>query len=102
MRDVHALIEKRVSWPIFVQGTAGMPGSNHGTFCAGLVGARHNNGRGGCGAAPESDLMLIACLGDQVGTDTVRDIQAGSVVLINEAGDEQLLELQKPERFPVQ
>ena len=55
---------------IFVQGTAGMPGSNHGTFCAGMVGARHNNGLGGCGAAPECELMLIACLGDQVGTQT--------------------------------
>ncbi|GFJ88388.1 S8 family serine peptidase [Phytohabitans rumicis] len=54
----------------FVQGTAGMPGSNHGTFCAGMVGARHSNGVGGCGAAPESELMLIACLGDQVGTQT--------------------------------
>ena len=56
--------------PVFVQGTGGMPGSNHGTFCAGMVGARHNNGRGGCGAAPECELMLIACLGDQVGTQT--------------------------------
>ena len=51
-------------------GTAGMPDSNHGTFCAGMVGARHNNGRGGCGAAPESDLVLVACMDDQVGTQT--------------------------------
>ncbi|SNS32827.1 Subtilase family protein [Geodermatophilus pulveris] len=55
---------------VFVQGTAGMPGSNHGTFCAGMAGARHNNGRGGCGAAPECGLMVIACLNDQVGTQT--------------------------------
>jgi subtilisin family serine protease len=54
----------------FVQGTAGMPDANHGTFCAGIVGARHNNGRGGCGIAPECELTLIACLGDQVGTQT--------------------------------
>jgi subtilisin family serine protease len=54
----------------FVQGTAGMPGNDHGTFCAGLVGARHNNGLGGCGVAPECELMLIACLDDQVGTQT--------------------------------
>ena len=54
----------------FVQGTTGMPGSSHGTFCAGMVGARHNNGNGGCGAAPGSELMLLACLGDQVGTQT--------------------------------
>jgi thermitase len=54
----------------FTQGTAGMPDNNHGTFCAGIVGARHNNAVGGCGAAPECALMLIACLGDQVGTQT--------------------------------
>jgi hypothetical protein len=52
----------------FTQGTVGIPDSNHGTFCAGMAASRHNNGTGGCGAAPESDLMLIACLGDQVGT----------------------------------
>ncbi len=54
----------------FVQGTNGMPNSNHGTFCAGMAGARQNNQRGGCGAAPESELALVACLGDQVGTQT--------------------------------
>ncbi|MGC5173358.1 S8 family peptidase, partial [Micromonospora sp. DT81.3] len=52
----------------FSQADADMPGSDHGTFCAGMVGARQNNGAGGCGAAPESNLMLVACLGDQVGT----------------------------------
>jgi hypothetical protein len=51
-------------------GTVGMPDSNHGTFCAGMVGARRGNGDGGVGAAPDSELMLIACLGDQVGTQT--------------------------------
>jgi len=54
----------------FAQDTAGMPDSNHGTFCAGIAGARHNNGNGGCGIAPECELTLIACLGDQVGTQT--------------------------------
>ena len=54
----------------FVQGTAGMPDSSHGTFCAGMAGARCNNERGGSGAAPECELMLIAALGDQVGTQT--------------------------------
>lgn len=49
-------------------GTAAMPDSDHGTFCAGMVGARGGNARGGVGAAPLSELMLIACLGDQVGT----------------------------------
>jgi subtilisin family serine protease len=54
----------------FTQGTSGMPDSNHGTFCAGIVGARHNNRNGGCGIAPECELTLIACLGDQVGSQT--------------------------------
>jgi thermitase len=46
----------------------GFPNANHGTFCAGMVGARADNTQGGCGAAPEASLMLIACLNDQVGT----------------------------------
>jgi hypothetical protein len=54
----------------FTRGAAGMPDSNHGTFCAGIVGARHDNGNGGCGIAPECELMLIACLTDQVGSQT--------------------------------
>jgi subtilisin family serine protease len=44
------------------------PDSNHGTFCAGMAAARLNNGQGGCGSAPEADLILIAARGDQVGT----------------------------------
>lgn len=52
----------------FAAGPTDMPGGRHGTFCAGMVGARADNGRGGCGAAPECSLMLIACLPDQVGT----------------------------------
>jgi hypothetical protein len=55
---------------MFTQGTAGIPSGNHGTFCAGMVGARHNNSNGGCGGAPECELMLVAALGDQVGTQT--------------------------------
>jgi thermitase len=54
----------------FTPGTVGLPDGDHGTFCAGMVGARHDNSVGGCGAAPESELMLVACLGDQVGTQT--------------------------------
>ena len=53
--------------PTFTHGTTGMPGSDHGTFCAGMAGARQGNGVGVSGAAPESDLMLLACLNDQVG-----------------------------------
>ena len=53
--------------PNFTTGTAGMPGGDHGTFCAGMVGARQGNGVGVSGAAPECNLMLLACLVDQVG-----------------------------------
>jgi subtilisin family serine protease len=59
----------RGSATAFVAGTSGMPDSDHGTFCAGMVGARAGN-RGGVGAAAECQLMLLACLGDQVGTQT--------------------------------
>lgn len=59
-----------VAGTVFIQGTSGMPDSNHGTFCAGMVGARLNNGAGGTGAAPECSLMLLACLPDQVGSQT--------------------------------
>jgi subtilisin family serine protease len=52
----------------FQQTTANFPDSNHGTFCAGMVAARANNGRGGCGAAPEASLLLIGTLNDQVGS----------------------------------
>ncbi|NYV73700.1 S8 family serine peptidase [Streptomyces sp. UH6] len=55
---------------VFAQDTAGMPDSDHGTFCAGMVGGRLSNPAGGTGAAPECDLMLVACLPDQVGTQT--------------------------------
>jgi len=71
----------------FVQGTAGMPDSNHGTFCAGMVGARRNNGNGGVGAAPDCELILIACLGDQVGTQTtLARAVAYAIDLTNEVG----------------
>lgn len=54
----------------FNLGTQGMPDEDHGTFCAGMVGARRENSAGGVGAAPDCDLVLIACLTDQVGTQT--------------------------------
>lgn len=49
-------------------GAAGFPNGNHGTFCLGMAGARANNARGGCGSAPEADLIAVACLGDQIGS----------------------------------
>jgi thermitase len=44
------------------------PDDSHGTFCLGMAGARRNNGLGGCGSAPEAELMALACARDQVGT----------------------------------
>lgn len=75
----------------------------HGTFCAGMVGARHNNRQDGCGSAPECDLMLLAAQGDQVGTQTTlaravayaadprlevtgEDAQAGADVIVSSLG----------------
>lgn len=52
----------------FPAGGGGFPDESHGTFCMGMAGARMNNNRGGCGVAPEADLLAIACLGDQIGT----------------------------------
>ena len=51
-------------------GTAGFPVNNHGTFCAGMAAARSDNGQGGCGVAPGVTLVPVACLSDQVGTQT--------------------------------
>jgi len=54
----------------FQHGLLGFPNdvADHGTFCAGMAAARSNNGVGGCGAAPECKLMLVAALSDQVGS----------------------------------
>jgi subtilisin family serine protease len=52
----------------FVQGTANYPDDDHGTFCAGMAGARQNNGTDGSGSAPDSELLLLASLVDQLGS----------------------------------
>ncbi|MEP2028826.1 MAG: S8 family serine peptidase [Paracoccaceae bacterium] len=54
----------------FVLGTAGMPSESHGTACAGMISASADNGVGGCGVAPGADIRMIACLSDQVGTQS--------------------------------
>ena len=46
----------------------GYPDNDHGTFCAGMAAARHNNATDGCGSAPEARLLLVATRNDQVGT----------------------------------
>jgi hypothetical protein len=52
----------------FRQTLTNYPNNDHGTFCAGMAAARHNNGLDGCGSAPEVELMLVATRNDQVGT----------------------------------
>jgi subtilisin family serine protease len=52
----------------FQPGMTGFPDSDHGTFCMGMAGARQNNGKGGCGIAPLSDLLAIVCAPDQTGS----------------------------------
>lgn len=54
----------------FVRGIAGMPGDDHGTACAGMIAAREGNGVGGCGIAFDSQLSAIACMPDQIGTQS--------------------------------
>ena len=49
-------------------GMTGFPVFGHGTFCMGMAGARDNNANGGCGIAPLSDLLAIACAIDQTGS----------------------------------
>jgi thermitase len=52
----------------YQSGMTGFPSGDHGTFCMGMAGARAGNARGGCGSAPESALLPIGCLADQIGT----------------------------------
>ncbi len=54
----------------FVPGLTNMPNANHGTACAGMIAAIANNENGGCGVAHGADLSMVACLMDQVGTQT--------------------------------
>ncbi|HSE25236.1 MAG TPA: S8 family serine peptidase, partial [Pyrinomonadaceae bacterium] len=51
----------------FTQDMPDFPSRGHGTFCLGMVGARQNNHNGGCGVAPESHLIALACAQDQIG-----------------------------------
>ncbi len=55
---------------VFVQGLAGFPDGDHGTFCAGMAIARANNAEGGSGVASQADFVAIACLVDQIGTQS--------------------------------
>lgn len=52
----------------FVPGISGMLPDEHGTACAGMAAARVGDGTGGL--AYDADLVAIACLNDQIGTQT--------------------------------
>lgn len=56
--------------PNLVLGTTNFPDDNHGTECAGMAIARANNNEGGCGIANQATFIPIACLVDQLGTQT--------------------------------
>jgi subtilisin family serine protease len=55
-------------------GMTGFPDGDHGTFCLGLVGAKMSGvghqTNGGCGIAPEADLIAIACPVEHLATQT--------------------------------
>ena len=51
----------------FISGLRGMPSSDHGTACAGMLGSPVN-GIGGVGIAHQASLSAVSCLGDQVGS----------------------------------
>lgn len=51
-------------------GDVDFPKGPHGTLCLSMAGARMDNNRGGCGMAPGCDLLAVACLTDQLGTQT--------------------------------
>lgn len=53
----------------FINSLSGYPSGNHGTFCAGMAIAQANNS-GIVGVAYQSDFIPVACLNDQVGTQT--------------------------------
>src|SRR5262249_34063968 len=54
----------------FAPGTTGIDSGNHGTACAGMLAAVANSPFGGCGVAFSANLSIVACLGDQIGTQS--------------------------------
>ena len=54
----------------FVPSPVGFPLNQHGTFCAGMALARGYNQYGVRGVAPHASFSAIACLADQIGTQT--------------------------------
>jgi len=54
---------------LFIHGLDLMPDGDHGTACAGMAAARSND-TGGVGVAFDASLSLVACLPDQVGTQS--------------------------------
>lgn len=70
----------------FVQGLSGMPVRNHGTACAGMATARGGNGYGGVGVAYGAQLMAIACISDQIGTQSTLARALGYAALPSSEG----------------
>lgn len=61
-------------------------GHGHGTHVAGIIGAAANNGRGGCGIAPEAEIYNIRVM-DAQGQGTDADIIAGLTAAIEQDVD---------------
>ncbi|MDE5939737.1 MAG: S8 family serine peptidase [Lachnospiraceae bacterium] len=61
-------------------------GYGHGTHVAGIIGAAANNGRGGCGIAPEAEIYNIRVM-DGKGKGTDADIIAGLTAAIEQDVD---------------
>ena len=53
---------------VLLTGLSSLPDNNHGTACAGMAAASGDKGFGGTGVGFTSSLSVVACLGDQVGT----------------------------------
>lgn len=63
--------------------TGGNPG--HGTHCAGVVGAKYNNGLGASGVAPETKIMALRILSEKGQGDTAAGVAAVDYAVKNGA-----------------
>ncbi|MCB0418076.1 MAG: S8 family serine peptidase [Bdellovibrionaceae bacterium] len=61
----------------------GNPG--HGTHCAGVVGADHNNGKGASGVAPDAQIMALRFINEKGQGDTASAVQVVDYAVKNGA-----------------
>lgn len=61
----------------------GNPG--HGTHCAGVVGADHNNGKGASGVAPDAEIMALRFINEKGQGDTASAVQVVDYAVKNGA-----------------